>query len=91
MKREELIKKWLDNELNPQEFEAFKTLDDYEDLIKLSERVQQFKAPEYNTSEEFERLLQAKQALKQQSQNWLKPLLRIAAIVVIMFSIYLIS
>ena len=52
MKREDLIKKWLDNELNTQELEAFKMLEDYEALVKLSNSTKRFKAPEFNTSEE---------------------------------------
>ena len=36
MEREYLISKWLDNDLNDQELEAFKKLEDYNDLVKLS-------------------------------------------------------
>ena len=45
MKREDLIKKWLDNELNTQELKAFKVLEDYEFLVKLSNSTKHFKAP----------------------------------------------
>ncbi|MGB6268923.1 MAG: hypothetical protein WBF67_07940 [Olleya sp.] len=51
MNKEELIKKWLDHDLTPQEFEAFKLLEDYESLIKLSNFSKGFKAPEYNVDE----------------------------------------
>jgi transmembrane sensor len=87
MEREELIKKWLDNELNVQELEAFKKLEDYEDLVRLSNSVMQFKAPEYNTSKELNTALQRINS-KQHSRNWLKPVLRIAAILAISFSVY---
>jgi hypothetical protein len=30
MKREDLIQKWLDHELNAEELEAFKNLEDYD-------------------------------------------------------------
>ncbi len=30
MNREELLKKWLDNDLNTQEIQAFKELEDYD-------------------------------------------------------------
>jgi len=57
MKREELISKWLDNNLNHQELEAFKKLEDYDDLVTLNHRLRAFKNDEYNTSKELERVL----------------------------------
>ena len=39
MNREELISKWLNNDLNDQELEAFKNLEDYDDLVKLNTKV----------------------------------------------------
>ncbi|AXT21296.1 DUF4974 domain-containing protein [Flavobacteriaceae bacterium AU392] len=88
MKREELIKKWLDNELTPQEFEAFNALEDVEFLKKLSNNVKQFKAPEYDTSEELDKLFSKTKPIQLSSRNWIKPLLRVAAILTICFSIY---
>jgi len=88
MEQEDLIKKWLDNNLNAQELEAFKKLDDYEDLIRLSDSVMRFKAPEYNTSEELDTALSHIRTKKQRSLNWLKPVLRIAAILALSFSVY---
>ena len=35
MDREKLISKWLDNDLNDQELQEFKALDDYNDLVRL--------------------------------------------------------
>ena len=49
MKREELIKKWLDNELDSKELELFKNLDDYEDLLRISNSMHYFKADSYDT------------------------------------------
>lgn len=87
MKREDLIIKWLDNELNVQELEAFKQLEDYNDLVKLSNSVMQFKAPEYNTSEELNTALMHINS-KRRSTNWLSPVLRIAAVLALSFSVY---
>ncbi len=39
MTREELIRKWLDNELSAPEQKAFEQLEDHDDLIVLSERI----------------------------------------------------
>ncbi len=90
MKREELIKKWLDNELNSQEFEAFKALNDYEDLVKLSDSMQHFKAPEYNTSAELNRVLEAIESNEKtlSSLSWTKQILRVAAVIALLFSVY---
>jgi len=87
MKREDLIKKWLDNELNVQELEAFKQLEDYSDLVQLSDSLLQFKAPEYNTSKELNTVLMHINS-EQRSKNWLRPVLRIAAILALSFSVY---
>ena len=90
MKREDLIKKWLDDELNSQELQAFQELEEFEELTTLSNNLIRFKAPEYNTSEELNSVLhQIKSSnSKQTSTNWLRPVLRIAAVIAIMFSVY---
>ena len=88
MKREDLIKNWLDSQLNSHELEAFKKLEDYEALIKLSNATKRFKAPEYNTSLELNAVLNTISVSKKQSTYWLKPILRVAAILAISFSVY---
>lgn len=88
MEREYLIKKWLDNELSAQELDAFEQLDDYEDLIKLSESIKHFKAPDFDSKQELDTLLQALKEKKTNSNSWFKPLLRIAAVLLLFFSVY---
>lgn len=88
MKREELISKWLDNNLNHQELEAFKKLEDYDDLVTLNHRLRAFKNDEYNTSKELERVLSKIKSKKTASKLWMKPLLRIAAILAICCALY---
>ncbi|MEJ2113296.1 MAG: FecR family protein [Flavobacteriaceae bacterium] len=90
MKREDLIKKWLDNELNTHELEAFKKLEDYDELISLDTNLQDFKAEDYDTSIELNKL---KDTIKVTKVNklkliWINPLLRVAAILAICFSVY---
>ncbi len=89
MNREDLIKKWLDNNLNADELIAFKKLKDYDAIVKLSNATKHFKAPEYNTSEELN-LIQSKLKTSKnvKKPNFIKPLLRIAAILVITFGLY---
>jgi len=88
MKREDLISKWLDNSLNNQELEAFKKLEDYDDLVKLNQNLQAFKSDNYDTSKELERALSSIKSKEQPSTNWIKPFMQVAAILAICFSLY---
>lgn len=87
MKREELIRKWLDNELEPKELQLFKALDDYESLVRISEGLQNFRHNSFDTDLELNNLKKVI-ATKNQKKNWLKPLTAIAAAIVILFGIY---
>ncbi|MFT5891981.1 MAG: transmembrane sensor [Dokdonia sp.] len=87
MEREELIRKWLDNELDPKELQLFKALDDYESLVRISEGLQNFKPDLFDTNLELNRLKKVIE-VKNQQKNWLKPLIAIAAAIVILFGIY---
>ena len=89
MKREELISKWLDHNLNDQEFEAFKNLEDYDDLIKLNNNLQNFKANEYNANIALQNILSTnKNKITKQPKLWVKSLIKVAAILAICFSVY---
>ncbi|NMH87830.1 FecR family protein [Flavivirga algicola] len=88
MNREILISKWLDNDLNDQELEAFKALEDYDDLVNLNQGLQAFKVDAYNTSEELDTVLSTIKSNKKQSTHWFKPFMRIAAILAVCFSLY---
>ncbi len=89
MKREELIKKWLDHNLNETELKAFEALEDYDELMQLSNAATSFSAPEFNTEDTLAELTNTIKMRKARSANsWIKPLLRIAAVVLIGFSIY---
>lgn len=88
MRREELIQKWLDHSLSPQELEAFKQLEDYEELTKMNDALQYFKAPEVDVEAAYTTVKPiTKDAIK--STSWFKPLLRIAAILVIGLGTYM--
>ena len=88
MEKEYLIKKWLDNSLTPEELEAFKALEDYEALTKLSNYTKGFKAPEYNEDEALKTVLHQIETKKQSKTNWLQPVLKIASILVLCFGAY---
>lgn len=89
MNREELILKWLDNNLTAEEFKAFEALEDYEALSKLSYNVRRFKAPEYNTSEALNTVMQTiKTTSKQPKVRWMSYVVRVAAVIAISLSVY---
>ncbi len=88
MKREDLIKKWLDNELSPEELKAFKQLEDHKDLVKLANGLKQFKAEDFDTDLELGRLNTTLKNKSKNTNNWVKPILRIAAILTICFGSY---
>jgi len=88
MKREELIKKWLDNNLNTEEQKAFEQLEDYNELIKMNVALQDFKAPLFSIDETYHSLKPNLKSESTKTNQWLKPLLRIAAVLAIGFSIF---
>tara|TARA_R110002049_G_scaffold993_11_gene7232 strand:- start:17223 stop:18122 length:900 start_codon:yes stop_codon:yes gene_type:complete len=89
MNREALISKWLDNNLSDQELEAFKMLEDYDDLVKLNTVLQSFKADDYDTSAALENVLSKIKSEKAQPKtHWFKPLMRVAALLAICFGLY---
>lgn len=88
MNREALILKWLNNDLNDQEFKAFKALEDYEDLVKLNQNLQGFKANTFDSEKELQNVLSAIKTEQKSKIHWLKPLMRVAAVIAICFSVY---
>ncbi|WP_452232547.1 FecR family protein [Lacinutrix sp. MEBiC02595] len=88
MNKEELVLKWLDNDLSPQELEAFEALEDYESLIKLAKYSKGFKAPEFNTEAALESTLRGINAKKTTPKKWLSPILKVAAILAICLGSY---
>lgn len=88
MNKEALILKWLDNNLTEEELQAFQKLEDYNDLVELNSSLQNFKVEDYNTSQQLDAVLKIIKTKKQSQTNWLKPFLRVAAILTICFSLY---
>ncbi|MEX0995801.1 MAG: FecR family protein [Flavobacteriaceae bacterium] len=89
MKEKELVKKWLVNELNQEELEAFKQLDAYDSYIKLSESAKKFKAPSFDSDASLNNL-KVKISEKQASpkNSFIKYATRIAAVFAISFGVY---
>lgn len=88
MDKETLIKKWLNHDLTPEEQRAFEALDDYENLVKLDGALHKFKAPELDSDYVFENISNHINKKQEVKTNWVKPILRIAAVLAICFSVY---
>ena len=88
MMKEILIKKWLDNELTADELKEFQQLEEYDSYVKLSEKAQLFKAPEYNSSDAYKKL-QPKIDKKRSANNkgLYKLIAKMAAAFIIGFSL----
>ncbi len=54
MAQDELIKKWLSNDLNQAELNAFRELDDYDSNTEILEGAKQFKASKFSTVDSYE-------------------------------------
>jgi len=90
MNKEELIKKWLDNDLTAEELKEFQLLEEYESFVKLSDKAQFFKAPDFDSSKAFKKLLPIidKKRAQKTSLQRLRPIIQISAILVIGIVVY---
>ncbi|MCK7590097.1 FecR family protein [Subsaxibacter sp. CAU 1640] len=90
MEHEYLIKKWLNDELTPEELESFKALKDYQSYLDIVETAKNFKASEAHKVESFEKLKQKLQENKSSKVKplWTNPFLRIASVIVIALGVY---
>ncbi|QCX40553.1 DUF4974 domain-containing protein [Aureibaculum algae] len=94
MKKELLIQKWLDGEINDAELSAFKALPEYASYAKLSEKAKLFEDTSYDVDFEYGKLnaiiseRRQKTATPVKTLNWFKPLMRVAAILLVGLAIY---
>lgn len=85
MEKEQLIQKWLNEELTPQEQEAFQALEEYQFYVDIVEGAKQFKASERLKVDDFEKFSQKANLKKDRTviPLWKKPLFKIASILVV--------
>ncbi|SRX72296.1 FecR family protein [Aequorivita antarctica] len=90
MEKELLIKKWLNNELNGSEKEAFDKLDDFEINQAIVDNAEYFKASNFTEIADFEAFKKRYDSHKKpvRKLQWLNPLLKIASVLVIAFGLY---
>jgi ferric-dicitrate binding protein FerR (iron transport regulator) len=86
--KEELIRKWLNNELTEQELESFKNTDDYISYSKILDKAKHFKAPDFNDKSSYNAI---EEAISQKQKNSNKIIYQlvssIAAVLIIGFLI----
>lgn len=88
MKREELIKKWLDNNLTYQEQIAFEQLEDYNNLIKMNAALKDFKAPEFAVDASYKSLKETLKPNIFRNNEIIKSFLKLAAVIAIGFCVH---
>lgn len=89
MNKEDLIKKWLDNELTAEELKEFEQLEEYDSYMKLSDKAQLFKAPDYNSEQAYEKLqpIIDKRRDSKSNRNLIKLISQMAAAFIIGFGL----
>ena len=88
MTNKEYIEKWLEGTLNEGEEAVFKNTEDYKSLKRILNASMAFKAPPYNVEGELQ-LQRTKSSAKVVHLSWVKPLMKVAAALVVMSVGYL--
>jgi ferric-dicitrate binding protein FerR (iron transport regulator) len=88
----DLLKKWLKDELTDAEKEAFSKQSDYAINQTIIDKAQHFKASEFSKANDFDTFkntYQSKPSVK--SLNWIKPMLKLASILVLGLAVYFLA
>ncbi|MFK7832564.1 MAG: FecR family protein [Winogradskyella sp.] len=89
MKEDDLLKKWLNNDLTDAEKKAFSERDDYAINQNIIEKAEHFKASNFSKANDFETFKNAYQNRTPVKRlNWIKPLMRMAGVFLIGFGLY---
>ena len=90
MNKENLVKKWLADELTDAEWEAFEQLNDFQLHKDILDNAANFKSSGFSQMDDFETFSKRLDEVAKPVRkiNWVKPFLRIASIFVLGFSLY---
>ena len=89
MTREDLILKWLNNDLNAAEKAAFDALEDAQELQRMDAALQGFKAPDYDSQAAYENLRHTlREPQVKPLYARLMPMMRVAAILIVALGIF---
>ncbi len=89
MIEDDLLKKWLNDELTNAEMDVFSKREDYAINLEIIDKAKHFKASQFSNVDDFKtfkRNYENKSSVKR--LNWIQPLLRIASIFVIALGVY---
>lgn len=87
MSNEDYIKKWLDDSLTAEELKAFETTATFKSLQRLDNSIKSFRAPQYDVEQELARMNARKKGKgKVVRLGWLNTMVRVAAVLLILFS-----
>lgn len=87
MKKEDLIIKWLDNNLSEKELKAFKELDASSIYAKMDKAARSFKAPDFDVDAAYARL-KAVRVTEKSSSHWKRYVSGIAAALLLTLGLY---
>lgn len=90
MNTDDLIQKWLSNDLSEAEKIAFENLDDYQSFVDIIDNAKHFSADQFSEMKSFEdfKTHYDSQKTTVKSINWTHTFIRIASIIVVAFGIY---
>lgn len=89
MIEDDLLKKWLNDDLTDAEKVAFSERSDYAINQTIVDKAQHFKASNFSTATDFETFKKAYKAKTSvRHLNWMKPMLRIASVLVVGLAVY---
>jgi transmembrane sensor len=90
MKNDDLIQKWLKDELNDSEKQAFNELHDAEFNAYIVDNAKYFKASDISQIDDFNKFKNKYNSQKTpvKKLNWLNPLLKIASVLVVSLALY---
>jgi ferric-dicitrate binding protein FerR (iron transport regulator) len=89
MERETIIQKWLNDTLSAEERKHFEEDEAFAPTRRLRDALQAFKAPAYDVESERARLLlSGKGKVRHMGSPWIKPFIRVAASLLVLFTLY---
>jgi len=89
MEKENIIQKWLNDTLTEEERRHFEEDEAFTSTRRLNGALQAFRAPTYDVDNERARLnLPERSKSRHIGNRWLKPVVRIAAALLVLFSLY---
>ena len=83
MKKEDLIVKWLDNNLDEEELKAFKKLDASSAFIRIDEAAKKLAAPSFDSEAQFARLKEQQHQRKSRLRSLRRTVASIAAVFIL--------